>query len=336
MADYKDIVKLGVDGYKGNVEKYSVKQSQDTLREALIEANNGSTKLDYRAIRDGKCVGLFAIIEEILKETVMEGIMNTDFFNALVEYRNVGEGDENLFIVEDDTLFVVDDVARGNQGIRRQRIAGQKEIVIPTSVKAVRIYEELSRILAGRVDFNHLINVVGRSFQNKLMDDIYAVWATATADDLGGATYFPTAGTYNEDALLELIAHIEAAAGGKQAVISGTAKALRQLKESIQGDSAKEELHEQGFYGYFFGTPCVKIPQRHKIGTTDFVYPDNVLTIIAGDSKPIKVVREGNPLIIQRDATENMDLTQEYFCAENMGIGFVMNTNTGIGRYETT
>ena len=311
MADYKDIVKLGVDGYKGNVEKYSVKQSQDTLREALIEANNGSTKLDYRAIRDGKCVGLFAILEEILKETVVEGILNTDFFNALVEYRNVGEGDENLFIIEDSTLFVVDDIARGNQGIRRQRLAGETEIVIPTSVKAVRIYEELSRVLAGRVDFNHLIDVVGQSFQNKLMEDIYGVWSNATAQDLGGAVYFPAAGAYDEDTLLELIAHVEAAAGGKQAVISGTAKALRQLQESIQGDDAKSELHNTGYYGRFFGTPCVKIPQRHKVGTTDFVYPDNVLTIIATDEKPIKMVREGNPLIITRDATENMDLTHE-------------------------
>lgn len=311
MADYKELVKLGVDGYKGNVEKYSVKQSQDTLREALIEANNGSTKLDYRAIRDGKCNGLFAIIEEILKETVVEGIMNNDFFNTLVEYRNVGEGDENLFIIEDSTLFVVDDVARGNQGIRRQRIVGETEIAIPTSVKAVRIYEELSRILAGRVDFNHMIDVVGQSFQAKLMEDIYAVWSNATANDLGGSVYFPAAGTYDEDTLLDLIAHVEAAAGGKNAIISGTAKALRQLQESIQGDGAKDELHNDGYYGKFFGTPCVKIPQRHKVGTTDFVYPDNVLTIVATDTKPIKLVREGDPLIITRDASENMDLTQE-------------------------
>ena len=36
MADMKDIVKLAVDGYKGRVEKYSVEQSQDTLRQALM------------------------------------------------------------------------------------------------------------------------------------------------------------------------------------------------------------------------------------------------------------------------------------------------------------
>ena len=34
MAEIKDIVKLAVDGYKGKVEKYSVSQSQELLRQA--------------------------------------------------------------------------------------------------------------------------------------------------------------------------------------------------------------------------------------------------------------------------------------------------------------
>ena len=336
MADVKDIVKLGIDGYKGNVEKYSVKQSQDTMREALIEANNGSTKLDYRAIRDGKCAGLFSIIEEILSNTVAEGLENDSFFNALVEYRNVAEGDQNMFTLEDSTLFVVDDVSEGNQAVRRQRLSGPTDVVIPTSMKMVRIYEELTRVLSGRVDFNHMIDVVGLSFRNKLLDDIYALWSKATAADLGGATYFPVAGAYDEDTLLELIAHVEAASGGKTATIAGTAKALRQLKESIQSDGAKEELHGFGYYGKFFGTPCVSIPQRHKVGTTDFVYDDNVLTIVAGDNKPIKCVREGDPIIIMGDPMTNADLTQEYLYGERYGVGIAMAGNSGIGRYETT
>ena len=44
-----------------------------------------------------------------------------------------------------------------------------------------------------------------------------------------------------------------------------------------------------GYYGTFYGTPCVAVPQRHKIGSTEFVMDDDVLTIIAGDDKPIKV-----------------------------------------------
>ena len=41
MSDMKDIVKVAIDGYKGRVEKYSVGQSQELLRQALVEANGG-------------------------------------------------------------------------------------------------------------------------------------------------------------------------------------------------------------------------------------------------------------------------------------------------------
>ncbi len=74
MAEMHDIVKLAVDAYHGTVEKYSVNQSMDTLRQALIEANGGSTVLNYKNIRDGKCNGLFTLIEEILSRTVVEGL----------------------------------------------------------------------------------------------------------------------------------------------------------------------------------------------------------------------------------------------------------------------
>lgn len=74
MAEMNDIVKLAVDMYHGKVEKYSMEESKETLRNALIAANNGSSKLDIRAIRDGKCSGLFALVEEILRVTINEGL----------------------------------------------------------------------------------------------------------------------------------------------------------------------------------------------------------------------------------------------------------------------
>lgn len=289
MAEMKEIVKLAVDAYKGNVEKYSVKQSQDVLRQALVEANGGSTKLDYKAIRDGKCVGLFSLIEEILRRTVVDGLQDNEYFNALVDFRNLAEGDQNVFVVEDSNLFVVSEAADGTQGIRRQRLGGSTETSIPTSLKVVRIYEELNRVLAGRVDFNEFINKVAESFRQKLLNDVYSLWSGATAAQLGGTTYFPSAGSYDEDTLLDLIAHVEAAAGGKTATIVGTKKAIRNLIPSIQSDGFKDDLYNLGYAGKFYGTPVVVTPQRHKVGSTDFVMDDDVLTIIAGDDKPIKV-----------------------------------------------
>ena len=53
MADMKDIVKVAVDAYHGNVEQYSVGQSMELLHKALVDANGGSTTLNYKNIRDG-------------------------------------------------------------------------------------------------------------------------------------------------------------------------------------------------------------------------------------------------------------------------------------------
>lgn len=335
MAEMKDIVKLAVDAYHGSVEKYSVGQSQELLRKALIEANNGKTSLDYRDIRDGKCGELFALIEEILKQTLVEGLQGDEYFNAMVDFRNLALGDKNLFLVEDNNLFIVAEAADGTQGVRRQRLSGANEVSIPTSLKVVRIYEELNRVLSGRVDFNEMIGKVAESFRHKLLDDIYTLWDGVTAAQLGGETFAVTANAYDEDDLLDLVAHVEAAANGKPATILGTKKALRRLKGSIQGESAKDDLYKTGFYGYFYGTPCVFTPQRHKVGTTAFVLNDDVVTVIAGDTKPIKVVYEGDPLVIMGDPTKNADLTQEYFYAEKYGVGIVTSgTNEGLGRYE--
>jgi hypothetical protein len=335
MADMNDIVKLAIDGYHGNVERYSVAQSQDVLRQALIEANGGSTKMDYRKIRDGECKGLFTLIEQVLANTVVEGLTSDMYFNTLVEFRNVAEGDLNIFEVEDSNLFTVSEAADGTQGIRRQRLSGISEVSIPTTLRVVKIYEELNRVLSGRVDFNTFISKVSESFTQKTLNDIYSLWITASATDFGGATYFPAAGSYDEDTLMDAIAHTEAAANGKTATIICTKKAARRLVPSVQGTDSKSDLYNQGYFTNFYGTPVVVTPQRHKVGSTEFVMSDNVYTIIAGDDKPIKCVYEGDPLVITGDPMNNADLTYEYLYADKLGMGIVLaGGNAGIGRYE--
>ncbi len=335
MTDMTKIARVAVDAYKGCVKDYSIADSQSLITKALVEVNNGKTYLDYKDIRDGKCPELFSFLEVTLSATVVEGLQGDEYFNALCDFRNVAEGEQNIFSVEDSELFIVADTADGTQGVRRQRLGGISETAIPTSLKTVRIYEELNRVLAGRVDFNHFINKVAESFRQKLLNDVYTLWAGATADQLGGVTYFPEAGAYDEDELLDLISHVEAAAGGKTATIVGTKKALRALKDAIDADIAKNDLYNLGYVGKFYGTPVVATPQRHKVGSTEFVMDDNVLTIIAGDDKPIKVVYEGNPIVLMGDPMTNADFTQEYLYGEKYGMGIVLaGGNSGIGRYE--
>ena len=46
MADMKEIVRVAVDAYRGVTTKYSVSESMDSLRQAMVAANNGSTTLN--------------------------------------------------------------------------------------------------------------------------------------------------------------------------------------------------------------------------------------------------------------------------------------------------
>lgn len=63
---------------------------------------------------------------------------------------------------------------------------------------------------------------------------------------------------------------------------------------------------------------------------------DNTLTIVASPEKPIKFVTEGDPLVIMGDPLKNADLTNEFFYAERYGMGIVLASNSGIGRYKMT
>ena len=84
--------------------------------------------------------------------------------------------------------------------------------------------------------------------------------------------------------------------------------------------------------------PISKISfEKSNTGDTDTISEaeQNMLTIIAGDDKPIKCVYEGDPIVVMGDPLSNGDLTQEYLYGEKYGMGIVLaGGNAGIGRYE--
>lgn len=330
-----DFVKLALDMRHNRVQKYSVAEANETLRNALIEANGGSTKLNFRDYRSGKLGELFSIVEEIIDAGIVDTIDTNEFFRNLVEFRNIPAGDENLFTVRNAFLYRVAEIAPGTQGLRRQRIEDLQELSLPVKTYGVKIYEELQRILAGRVDFDHMIDVATKSFAAQILDEVYTLWSGIAANELGGAVYYyNAAGTYDEKKLLELVEHVEAASG-MTATIVGTKTALRNLAPSVQGVDSTNDLYALGYYGKFYGSNCIAIPQRHKNGTTQFLMSDDVLTIVATDAKPIKMVYEGDPLIIMGDPLSNGDLTQEFTQIERFGLGIITTADgIGIGRYE--
>jgi hypothetical protein len=70
----------------------------------------------------------------------------------------------------------------------------------------------------------------------------------------------------------------------------------------------------------------------HKAGTTDFILNDTDLHVVAGNDKFIKMVTEGDTLIIPGNPIDNADLSQEYLMAQRFNTGIVMSEVFGTYR----
>ena len=85
-----------------------------------------------------------------------------------------------------------------------------------------------------------------------------------------------------------------------------------------------------GYYGKFNGTNMIYLPQRHKVGTDDFLLNDNKIIVLAGDEKPIKYVTKGEGILSVNDPLQTPDFTQNYLYAEESGIGVAFSGKLGI------
>lgn len=323
MSDKKFIVDLATDIYTGKISgKFENEDPNEVLRKALVEANGGSDKLDYKQLRKGHSTGLFEIIEEILANNTQQGLLSNPFFQEFGEFRNLSEGDEATFHVPDNSLFLVSETAHGIRTSRRQRINKGKNVVVSTNPHFVDTYAEMRRLLAGRISIVEFVDKMQRSMTEDKLGLVYDTFY-AGLSELPSA--FVVNGAYVEDSLIDIINHVQAATG-QMPIIVGTMKALRKVTTAVVSDAQKEDVYNLGHYGQFNGTPMMMIPQSHKTdGTYDFRISDNDLWVVASDTKPVKFVTEGNVIMETGMMRDNADLTIDMNVMEDYGAGIVIN-----------
>lgn len=329
MTDKIKLVKMAKELYRDRFisDKFSKNDAAEVLRQAFIEMNGGSTKIDFKSMRRNQ-VEMFEIMEEILEVTVLEGLPDDNFFSQFVEYRNIALGDQNSFYVPDRTMLVVSEIADGTQALRRQRLDVGTNLSIPTSWKGIKIYEHLSRLLAGRVDFNEMLDNLEKAFRMKINNDVYDAFVGSFASLPAG---FTTSGSFDEDSLIDIIEHIQATTG-KTPIIAGTMKALRKVKTAVVADGAKEDMYKMGYFGRFNGIAMTRINQVHNVGTYTFKLSENDIYIVTTDEKPVKFITEGEVRTFAGNPADNADLTQDYFTATRYGVGVIITDL--YGKYE--
>lgn len=316
--------KLCIDAYRGVPTAFAEGNPTDVIVNKIKEANNGSTTIDYKAIRDGKCPELFAVIEELIDVALDVATLEDSPLKDMIETKNGEWGDKPEFLVPDNSLLTVDVVANGTQGIRRQRLIGGQKVPLTPVNKAVKIYEELILILSGRIDWVEFVNRVAKSFER----EFYASVAKQF-NNLSTARFTVTAsGSPSEAGLLNLIEKVEAATG-KTAYVLGTRTALRNFPMSQIGETVKDDYYDVGFSQRFNGTPCIRL-KNYLDAAGNFVLSDTRVYVLAGDDKIIKHYIEGEPIVIARDAADNADLTQEYTVIRREGIAVVVSATMGV------
>lgn len=329
----KDLIRLAVDLAKGKVQNYSTDEANDTLRKAFADLMEFSIerngKIDRKTFRRHK-IEIFEILEEIINETVHEGLENQ--FDQFADYRNLAWGDQNLFVTPANNIFRVAMVSDGNSNIRRQRLRDGQEFSVTPDTYAIKVGEDFHRFLAGRIDWVEFIQTIAKSFEIDLTQRIY----DAVYNSFGeyGSTYHESyTGAPTEDEIVEMAMHIQARTG-ENVAIYGTKLALRKLAPSNVTDNMNDERNRVGYYGEIAGIELREIAQSHKIGTDDFaVDNDFVLILPESTDRMVKIINEGDAVIQDQAGGTSSDMMQEYFIANKFGVAVIPSKVYGFAKF---
>jgi hypothetical protein len=323
------LIKLAVDTVKGVPSAFSEGNPSDVIRNALIEANGGSTKIDVKAMR--KTNGSFyELVEELIVASIIEGLPESNPIFKWAETKNGKAGDKPEFKVHKDSVLAVAEVANGTLGIRRQRIFGDTTKTLTPIPHAVKVYEELQRLLAGRADWVDFVNAVSRSFildTNRAIADAFASIATTTPNVISET------GSFSEASMVSLIEKVEMNNPGKTARIFGTKTALRNLAMSTSnmvGETIKDDYYNMGYMGKFNGTDVFELKNGLKTDGTTKILDDTKLYVIATDEQFIKYYNEGDALIVESKLGDNSDLTQDYTVINTYAVAVELADKIGL------
>lgn len=331
--------------------KLCVDATTKTKREIFEDSNNKITDADsfirnkFKEIygtatpkyKDFKRNGAyFEIIEQVLNLEGFKGIEENAFYQQFAETIFIDRGDTYEFYMEDEGVVSFSEFAGDHWDINRQKLGAGAVIPIRTKTYAAGIYNDFLQFMRGRTSFASMVNAVSKGLKAKIDQEVAASFASA-ATQLPAE--FKVSGTYNEDEMLKLHAHVEASGGS--AIVLGTKRALSKITKgsniySTYTEDMKRNLHSTGNVGEFLGMTLVELPSVHKAGTFDFAYDDNQLLVLPTGStaRPVKILIEGELEFVRdiQDARSHYDMSYEHKVITAFGTAVVFN-NGLFGQY---
>lgn len=306
--------------------EYSVAEREDAIRAKLfevLEVEGYDAKTFRKALRRHK-VEVFEIIEEVVENILANGdYLRNAFFTQWVEVRNLALGDENRFYIEGEKELEVAEFSGSHYDLKRQRFDVGAHFSVGMKDYGVKVYEYAERIAAGRVDFGVIVAEISKAVDKKMVDVAEATFIQAMDAIPSAFKLANVDSTTPIEKILEVAQHVESA-NGEGVIFLGTKTAIRKLNGVIDvnmySNNMKDEMNNNGVIPVFQGYTCMELAQGHKLGTFDFVMPNNKIYIISGAQKPVKIVLEGTTETKEiSDGTTNADGSYEQVIRYKMG-----------------
>lgn len=309
---------LHIDG-----EKLTKKDLEDYARETINKEILGGLTL-FQAYRRNKHV-LFEIVEEIVNITLSNDIMDVPFMNNFVEFKNRHLGDKTAWYSEGKTYLSVAKFAGNHWDTNREALDAGAEFTLPKEWVYIHCYDEFERFLLGIASLERLADVIQRSFNKYIKERCYMQFQNIM--DVVPSEF--EASGNSEEAVGSLCDLVQAAGGYSALTIAGTRGALRKLAGIVPdkyfADSQKEAKASTGTIAEWEGNKLMMIPQVLKQGTFELALDDDVLFIMGGDVKPIKLEFIGDTRT--QDVTDhrvNNDMSYDLQVQTCFGIGLML------------
>ena len=288
----------------GDGRVISKAEANDKLRAFALDfigLEKNFSKRDFkRAFKQGRVQRFFELIEEVIDDTLDVGYRESEWFNKLVDYRNIAAGDAEEFKVEDENVILsIAVVGKSHHDYILQRPALGSSYQLPYVRYGAAVGLDINRYLVGQEDFAKLIAMLVRSIMIKNQGIIYGAITNAVANLRVTAGFVNTgslsAGT--KDDFDEIVDNVKSIYG--TAVILGTKAALRKITglANVQwaSDEQKNSIANLGRLGSYEGTDLVEVEQRFadKTLTTKLMDDTKIYILPSEDYKIIDFVTRG-------------------------------------------
>lgn len=312
----KDAVDLVVDGYRGtsSVAKYSAEERLEGSRNLLNELiKDGGYK--KQSVREQ----IFEIITESLD--IISPRLLEDSVGRWAEVKQFKHGQKVEFTVKSGKVEAFFAVEGGD--VKRGRIYDQR-FTVSTRYIQIEVYEEVSRLLTGDVDFNELIDAAIEAFDAKYYEMINTAFVAAynTMPDTNKISTDDTIVEAEFDRLIQIVGSY-----GKP-IILGTGLGLAKLPQQL-ADQANADIYNNGYVGKYKGVDVIKLDNAVTDETnTEFQMDDSLIYIIPeGKDKIVKVALEGETLI---KTDTGADWTENYRLGRRVGTAVVQTHHFGV------